>query len=404
MKKVISIVLILAMVLGLTACGAQSFAGDKLSADFKGSGHKKLTIVFHAEGLETYSREVVVPDGEDGAPIYTANLTKVSGNDVTYKLVGQNEGTANFSIVFTNAAGSTLACNMNINVDSKKHVTFTDLGFSDEPLYTELDEKTQISYAEGFSKLLQLDGTLGPWKIGSYDEEILDVSIEDETEDLQYIFLVTAIAEGDSQVVFINKDAGEKVTFNFSVTSYLDESQASGYSLVLTLIDYEFGEYSREDDPEYQNYRKSTLETLEDIFGDDVYIPDIGTLEDVNYYNESGKSVVDDNGNIIAENCDSIDMGLTIDGAKLDYYVSKSTTFKSQCDDIESLGPVPVTLDLPIKSDTVRYYFTEFGFGVAIWTQGDYVSRLTFMRDQTDEGDRKILYKFLGAEDEYNGQ
>lgn len=403
MKRIISVVLVLAMLLGLCSCGAQSFAGDKLSADFKGAGSKKLTIVFHSEGLEIYSREAIVPTLEDGTALYTANLAKVKGNDVTYKLVGKNEGSATFSVIFTNPAGSTLDCTMTINVDSKKKISFSNLVFDDAPRYTDLDEKTKISYAEGFSKRIQLDGINGPWKVGRYDENIIDAVLDDVTDDYQYIFLVTAMGEGDSDLVLLCKETNEKVTFKFNVTKVPDEKETSGYRFILTLLDFEFGVYSKEDDPDYQNNRKSTLDTLNDLLGEDgAYIPGIGILDDSAYYNKDGKPLYDEDGNLIEENVDSAEMDLRIDGNKLDYMVSKSTTFQAECDDIESLDATEIKVDLPIKGDTVRYYFTTYGFGVAIWSQGKYVSRLVFMsEEQTDASNRKILYKFLGAEDEY---
>jgi len=407
MKRIISIVLIFAILLGLCACGAQSFSGDKLTADFKGSGHKKLTVVFRAQGLELYSREVVSPEYGDEEPVYSANLTKVNANDVTYKIVGKREGKASLTVRFTNDAGSTMACKMDINVDSKKKVTFTNLIFDDEMPYAELDERTQISYSEGYTKLLQLDGSAGPWKVGTFDENIIDAYLTDVTEDNQYIFLVTAIAEGDSDLVLLSKETKEKVTFKFNVTAVPDEDGEEGDTrLILTLLDFEFGEYTTADDPDYQERKKQAEEILKEYFEKDgAYIPDIGILEDITYYDKDGNPAVDENGEIIEENCETADMTLTIDGNKLDYLVSKTTTFKAECDDVEVLDATEVLKDFEIKGSTVRYYFTTYGFGVGIWASGSYVSRLVFMsEEQTDESNRRILYKFLGAEDEYKGQ
>ena len=410
MKRILALLLTLAMLLSLCSCGVTVYEGEKIYVQVKNDGSKHLTLIFSAPGLSAYDREASVSKDDEGNPYIQADLAKVADQDITYKLTA-NEANMEcfFNVSFTSGEESFAYVVTSISVDKRKNVSLSGITIMDAEPKAELEgiEGASVTTVEGSSsKTLSLSGENGAWKRGGYDSSVVEVSLADVTDDNYYNFTIDSVAPGSCTVQLINREAMMQALFQFTVHEVvLQEAQTIGEAsvdigeadesvyvgepitesaktgLVLTLDSYEFRELTKEEDPEWIARQNVLHEEIPEEFAE-AFIPEEIELDDV--YSE-------------VENEKTLDLSVFFKDVRVEYYISDVLSLEEETAAIEEAG-VEKTEQMTIGGFEVTYFVMKDGFSIAIWNDGAFNSRLTFIDDeQSDETNRALLNEFLTA-------
>lgn len=381
MKKVLSVLLIIAMVLSLTSCGTQTITRDAFKLKIKGAGSKKLTMTIE-DRLEEYTeRNFSAPENEE----LKLNVSeKVKGHSVTYTITATGSGSVSAYTEYLNGDMNVGDISFQINVDEKGKIgcenVFFGSGSKYQPKESE-DQEYEISDFEGETKTIKLANGIGEWKVGTCDK-IVEVIDTEKTEEYT-AFTITAKKAGEGIIQLTNRKEAKQIYFNLKV------EQLEDGNFLLSILSAEKSEFTSADDKELIEKKEEAKEEAKEVI-EEYYIPDWAYIADLIKYNSKGKTTgkTDLKPDTVDATIESVD-------ALYDYVVSKGVNYDEKIKEYHEFK-VESEQDMKIGEYTIHYMFVNEGFGVAIWKAGDYVSVLTVMQPNTDAECQKAVRNFFG--------
>ena len=404
MKKIISVLLIITMLLGLCSCGRLLDAGVGISAVIRGNNSGKAKLTIKGEGLSELEKKADPPMDAGGGLLFKVTCKSDSGDKVVYHLEGLEAGSAIF-IVELNGEDTTSRVCVNVSVDAKGKVSCSDLRVEDMPRFYESEDGTLISYVDGSRKEIRILAETGSWTIGAYDGGLYTVYPPDSLEDGHYSFEVEAKAAGEGSVQFVNRESKLQYVFNFTASE-------GDTGLILNIKDFGKSELTAENDTVERekmdslenNMRKAVpgiiLPKDADVSDAKAYVKKQGEHSDPILINEENAqrdaALSKETVEVVA---DTASMTINYEGLEMDYKVTNEQSFKAACKSVEDLKATAREEEIVEGDITAKYYFTTYGYGVAIWESNGYTCILTILDpDQTDEKDVRAVKKFLAMD------
>ncbi len=392
------------MILSLTACGADTIVGAKLSFSAKGYGSKKLKITVTDKFEEAYTLEYILC--EEDAQYFEVSCVKEEEHTHVYEIKPISQGNHTFAVKFMSGEELLGIASLNVIVNEKGKLNYSDFALSDNSdEYSDLNENAKLSNSDGPTKTIQLSDPNRNWQVGQFNEAMIDVDGPTRKADGITSFTFTALAEGDTVVYLDNTSEGLQMALNFTSVKTSTDPAPAEYNLKFVDFLTTALENGRQDESVYDSYKKAMDKTKNAATGtyDAIIIPDDAVVYEAFYYDdeetgsqtgeggqtEGGKT---DGGKITEEdNTDSSkpailsDITFSYKGIQMDYQTSAIFTKESYMGDIAGdnsnteAPAIKETKDLKIGKHDVKYYYLEAGCAVAVWEQSGVASRLTFV-------------------------
>jgi len=382
MKKVLSILLVVSMLLSFAGCGTQTVTKGDLTLKIKGNGSKKLKLTV-SDRIEAYTERNVVVQEMDEFKIDISEKTK--DKTVTYT-VKSKEGAGSISgyIEYVNDGTNVGLISFLLTVDEKGKVSCSNLAIGNDEKYQAKanDDGYEISDFEGETKSIRIKNGNGTWAVGTCDKlvEVVDTVVTEEYTEVT----ITAKSEGEGSIQIFNRKDQVQFYFDLKVTT-----QESG-TFLLSILGAQKSEFSSADDKELIEKREEAKENAKEVI-EDIYIPDWAYVASLFKYNN--KNVKN---NTTGGTPDSVDATLESTDALYDYVVSKDINFNEKVKEFSQLGVGIKEETLKLNDYEITYIYVETGFSVAIWKFGDYVSVLTVMEPNTEVECKQAVLDFFG--------
>ena len=388
MKKVISVLLILAMMLGCTSCAVKT-SGSKISVKVTSNGSKTVGLRIDGE-IGGYRKEVEMPEITGGASLVKAELKSDKPKAASYKITGYEPGSVSVCINIYDESELYAQCQFVALVDEEMKVHLSSIILSDTPEYSvEQDEFKVVDSLEGDNRIfMKNDG--GEWKCGDYDNEMLSIDEPYITADDFSVFTLHAKNTGDTKIQLVNPETARQILLSYTITSSVD-GENTYYHYKMT--DYFLDDYDKGESPAAIEHRAAMEKEISKFAG--TVIPPVARVKSYSIYNKKTNKTYEDikaskdYDPTLAElppEMDTISMDLDVENQHTDYEISRATTFAKECKAVEDLKATALQEDVTVKDVTARYYHTTFGFGVAIWQIDDCVYRMVFMGDGQTSG------------------
>lgn len=392
MKKVISVLLILAMMLGCVSC-AVKISGSKISVKVSNNGSKTVGLRIDGE-IGGYRKEVEMPEVTGGASLVKAELKSDKPKAASYKITGYEPGSVSVRINIYDEAGLYAQCQFAALVDEEMKVHLSDMIISDTPEYTvEQEEFKVIDSLDGDDRIFMKNDS-GEWKCGEYDAEMLSIDepyITHVDEDDFSVFTLHAKNTGDTKIQLVNPETSRQILLSYTITSSVD-GENTYYHYKMT--DYFLDDYDSGNSPAAIE-KRAAMEKEISKFGGTV-IPPVARVKSYSIYNKQTKKQYDPSFAELPADMDTLSMDLDIENQHADYEISRATTFAKACKAVEDLNATALQQDITVKDVTARYYHTTYGFGEAIWEIDGAVYKMVFMGDnQTSEKNILSVQHFL---------
>lgn len=392
MKKLISVLLIISMLLSFTSCGTQTIVNGSLTLKIKGNESKKLKMSL-SDRLDAYSeRNFVVSENED-MKISVSEKTK--NKTVTYTVKGSGAGSISAYIEYVNEGSVVGLVSFLLTVNAKGKVVCSNFSFGTNEKYssqTSSDQEYQISEFEGETRSIRLPNGNGTWVVGTCDNIVSVVGTE--TSDQYTEVTMTAEKEGEGCIQIYNRKEGIQYYFDLKVTM-----QENGRYL-LDVTGAQKIEFNHQDDKELIEKQEEAKEEIKEIIDekdienidDIIIIPDwayVASLFKYNNKRDVEKKTVNDG------TPDTVDATIESSNALYDYNVSKDIDFNEKLNEFRGLDVGIKEETLKINDYEITYIFVETGFAVAIWKYGNYVSVLTVMEPNTEAECKQAVLDFF---------
>lgn len=380
-KKLISILLIAAMLFSLASCGAQTITKDKYVLKIKGNGTKKMTIAVEDSIPEYTQRDMVLVDGLGG--LFNVDQ-KEKGHTITYTFTGNNtdpeaSGSQPAVVKYYNGEETVGTVTFQIAVDGENKVYMSNVFFNQESKYKPAQEgdEYEISEYESGTRTVRLENGKGEWKIGTYDD-IVSV-LDPETSEGYTEITMMAQKEGEGFIQLINRKEESQLHITLSVTG----SEEEGF--ILNLTDTEKKPFTPAEDTELIEKNKAAKASAAEVLGE-YYLPDWAYVGEISSYNEkSGKP----------DKSDTVDVTIEGNDVLYDYVVSKGVKYEAKIKEFAELE-IESEQDMTVAGNAVHYMFFKNGFAAAVWQSGESVCTLTVVRPNTDAECQKAVKDFFG--------
>ena len=379
MKKILSIFLILAMLLSLASCGTQRVTKEAFTLKIKGSGSKKLVVTVE-DRLQSYTERVFNSSETDFLKLNASEKSK--DHTAVYRITAEGSGTTSANIAYMNDDEVLASIVLTISVDEKGKIGCSNIAFGSGNKYQPKKDENQeyeISDFEGETKTIRLANGNGAWKVGTCDNivEVLEIN---ETEEYTEV-TITAKTVGEGIIQLTNRKEATQYYFTLKVEKTEDGN------FLLSVLDAEKSEFTPADDKELIEKREQAKQEAEEVV-EEYYIPDWAFIADLIKYNSKNKNA----GSKV--NPDTIDATIESSDALYDYVVSKNYDYDAKIAEYHEFS-VASEQDIKIGDYSVHYMFVNDGFGVAVWKYNDYVSVLTVMSPNTDSECQQAVRTFF---------
>lgn len=410
MKKIIALLLSLIIIFSFTGCEKLSAQGQRVSAVLTGMGKKTIKLTLKGDILDGTVKTVGVPTDKGGGTFAKSDIAKDKGKTVVIKFTGLEAGAGEIVVqcskgeelvclvrfMLSVSADMTLDCG-NLSVSDGEFLDFETSGDNKE----EAAANVKIPVMDEDSNLIYLRKLDGEWIEEDFDDEIVNPKlIADEDEEFVK-YQVLPVSEGEATVTFINITAMKKVVANYVVED-VGPGQTAQRVYNTNIKDFIYTDYSME---EYLERRGQALSVEKiKIFDPDFNVSGDWIINGFAFYNDKTmKEFTFDEGAsldtiVLPEDINTVSVDLKNQDHTIELIISSGKTLEDTCKEIDFLKATESVKDMQMGPNgvyNIKYYRTTYGFGVAVWENGNYTYKITFSGDSTEELDVEILNKYL---------
>jgi len=395
MKKYISLVLVLIMLLTFTACEKLSVSNQIVSMTVKGQNSKKLTFVLTGEMAE-YERTVDFLGIDDGDEKYFEIVEKsVNDKKVKYQVTGWQQGMSSFNIHFTKDGEYVLTIHGDINVLDKLKLECLNLSILQPEQYVETGvDGVDVPIRDGQSKLLYLEsiGEIGNWIPKKYDETMVNIVFDRKTDENIEVFYVNPLKVGKTEVQFVHPEAKKQVVLNYTITEGTDSYEP----YIISLDSAVESDYTFEDETKELN--QDAIMNFINILDPEFYLPEGFVVEEplLFSYKTGANYHIEDYENFDKSKIDGTYDAISVDATNgeisYQYIKTISTTLAAEINNLNKTGKVESVEDLTYGEKTVKFYTMTTGAHIALWEGNGRVSMIAFTsEEQSTDACRQVL-------------
>lgn len=419
--KIISLILVAAMLLGLCGCGSVKLHADKMDLRLRGNGGKSLKLTVWGEFPSDLEQDIRISADKTGEKYIQVEVLKETQSKIVYRISGLKTGSSSLIISYTSGGKDYALINMPVGVSSDKKVSCGSITFDANEEYKKIDDKPSsqegeniqidgdISASSGSIKIIKLNAGNGSWKAEEWNGDVIDFA-DNGYEDGQCNFVVTAKAVGVGDLVLANRSENKKLTLSFAVTEFADSEE-----LELTLTDSKVEDLSSSASSGEKKDEHSG--NFSNVF-ESAYFPADAEMKSFVLYSMSDKDVYADEEQIRMLNTviagggdsaetareqlealyagmDSADMELSLNGHDLYYMVTRARSTDAL--KAELLEGVEFSSEGTYSAGgrSIGWGVTADGFGAALWTDGDSSCMLTLMEETNESALKSVLDAFF---------